>query len=549
MSYAGLNQTFAERLEEIRKAALAQFGVNPFSITSGYRSPEQQAQIIYDNWHKFDLDQNAKAAWMQDVAELGPKAAGDKWEPIFTKARRTVANGRGDPFRNWIGLPDRSYHQGAGLGIGGLAIDIEYANDQISEWMRQNAANYGLNYPLGNEPWHLELAGVRDGRMPDTRGTWQDPNAGQNQSNFDPNKPLNMIPALGLINMPNQGISNKSAPQNTQDGTKKMSIIDYLKDPQAMKERIMRRDPASGLTLPQKFGAGLDALILRGYGIGDTIREQGAQQVAYDTKQNSKNQTITMLKAAAQSDPIAAKVLMALESGAIDATQAASLWLGKLFETPKDDRTSQMKNYEYWIKKGKSPEEAEALVKSGGITVGGQEKEYDKAMGAYFAQKNIDMSNSASQAQAILQTIQIQKNLAQDPSFKSGAGQQLFDTASQFLERLGIGEADVASNTAFQAYARKSVLDMLGGSLGTGVSNADVSFLNSTIASLDNSGASIALLLDLQEKVAKRTLQIAALSRQWKSDNETNFLDDRWDTYLEKWSEENPLFPDADDYL
>ena len=170
-------------------------------------------------------------------------------------------------------------------------------------------------------------------------------------------------------------------------------------------------------------------------------------------------------------------------------------------------------------------------------------------MKLHDAEKNIALTKKASNAQKILQTINIQENLMQDPSFQSGQGQQLFDAASSFLSRFGIGEADLASNTAFQSFANQSILDQLGGSLGTGVSNADVTFISKTVANLNNTGESIALLLNIKKKIAQQQVAEAQLARQWKIDNETQFLDDKWDTYIETWRENNPIFPDADDYL
>lgn len=38
------------------------------------------------------------------------------------------------------------------------------------EWFHANAPNYGLALPLSNEPWHVELAGIRDGTAPTASG-------------------------------------------------------------------------------------------------------------------------------------------------------------------------------------------------------------------------------------------------------------------------------------------------------------------------------------------------------------------------------------------
>lgn len=325
---------------------------------------------------------------------------------------------------------------------------------------------------------------------------------------------------------------NPNAPQRTG----LLGFMDLMREP----------DPSTGMTAMERFGAALDPLLSPEQRMGQTFAASGAQRL----QTQSRNRTIETLKQrAAAGDLIARDVLSGLESGAYDAKTAMSLYLGKQFETPKDTRTSQIQNYEYWLAQGKTPQEAEALVKSGGINIGGQEKAYEKTMGEEYAKRNIALSQEAQNAVKTLQTINIQENLIQDPSFRSGQGQALFDAASGFLSRFGIGEADLASNTAFQAFARQSVLDQLGGSLGTGVSNADVSFINGTVANLENTGESIALLLGIKKKVAERQLKVAEIARQWKSDNNTQYLDDRWDAYLAQWSQENPIFPDADSYL
>lgn len=118
-------------------------------INSGYRSPEAQASIIASNWGNFDLNPADRARWEADVAQFGAIEAGRRWAPVFTGARRLSD---GSPFRNWIGLPGSSNHQH------GHAADLGYTGEGQA-WAHANAADYGLNFRLGNEPWHIELAG------------------------------------------------------------------------------------------------------------------------------------------------------------------------------------------------------------------------------------------------------------------------------------------------------------------------------------------------------------------------------------------------------
>ena len=338
--------------------------------------------------------------------------------------------------------------------------------------------------------------------------------------------------------------------------------------------RLNKMSEVDGLSPIQRFGAGLDALILPEMRMGQQIRQQGAQQLAAQRR----NSTIQELeKRANAGDAIAQRYLQGIQSGAIDPKSGFS---GYLNELAANERAQREMNMRMALAKASSAKKttyksmtgaqinsmmgtnlpADKLFNLGsdgkvtqvggaGINIGGQEKEFDKSMGKFYAERNINMAQDAQAAVSALNTIQVQRNLTQDPSFRSGTGQELFNSASSLLEQLGIGEADIASGEAFRAFASQSVLDALGGSLGTGVSNADVTFINNTVANLSNSGAGIQTILDIREKLYRRKLETAELARQWMADNNTQFLDQRWDQYIAKWNDENPIFPNAESYL
>lgn len=59
--------------------------------------------------------------------------------------------------RKWVAPPGKSKHE---LG---LAADLAYADAAAREWAHKNAGQFGLVFPLGNEPWHVELRGARGG--------------------------------------------------------------------------------------------------------------------------------------------------------------------------------------------------------------------------------------------------------------------------------------------------------------------------------------------------------------------------------------------------
>lgn len=115
----------------MQNALAAMFAAAPdgyLTINSGFRSPELQAQL-----------------YQQALQRYGSEA----------EARR------------WVAPPGRSQHNH------GRAVDLGFANDEARQWAHENAARFGLVFPLSNEAWHLELAGARDMQQAPTQGAVQ----------------------------------------------------------------------------------------------------------------------------------------------------------------------------------------------------------------------------------------------------------------------------------------------------------------------------------------------------------------------------------------
>ena len=107
---------------ELQRRALAFLNDNPHGvgIRSGYRSVEKQQQL-----------------WNAALAKYGsPEAA-----------------------RKWVAPPGSSNHNH------GRAFDLSYESPEATAWAHQNAAAYGLKFPLGNENWHVEPVETRGGRV------------------------------------------------------------------------------------------------------------------------------------------------------------------------------------------------------------------------------------------------------------------------------------------------------------------------------------------------------------------------------------------------
>lgn len=116
------NDSISGLKPEFQNALLAMFqGAPPeirdnLRVMSGYRSPEVQATL-----------------WENALAKYGSEAAA----------------------RKWVAPPGRSNHNH------GQAVDLTFMDDATKAWVHQNAANYGMSFPMSWEPWHIELAGAR----------------------------------------------------------------------------------------------------------------------------------------------------------------------------------------------------------------------------------------------------------------------------------------------------------------------------------------------------------------------------------------------------
>jgi hypothetical protein len=129
-SFTGLNPVMQSRLAMMLQAAERELGPGALRITSAYRSPELQA-VLYQN----------------ALERYGSEA----------EARR------------WVAPPGGSQHNfGTAVDFaaagGGLLRDPD---SREAQWLRENAPRFGLAVPMDWEPWQVELAGAREGNIPD----------------------------------------------------------------------------------------------------------------------------------------------------------------------------------------------------------------------------------------------------------------------------------------------------------------------------------------------------------------------------------------------
>jgi hypothetical protein len=85
----------------------------------------------------------------------------------------------------------------------------------------------------------------------------------------------------------------------------------------------------------------------------------------------------------------------------------------------------------------------------------------------------------------------------------------------------------------------------LGGKLGAGVSNTDVSFIQTMGPQLTNTPQGNKLIIDFTDRMMDRQIQISKMARDYAKRNGGR-LDMGFDEELSRFAEQNPLFTQQD---
>lgn len=185
------------------------------------------------------------------------------------------------------------------------------------------------------------------------------------------------------------------------------------------------------------------------------------------------------------------------------------------------------------------PSTGQVTFNQGGFGSGTFNKTADAGLGAAY----VDIQNQGLNAVQGLDTLSAMEQTMADPDFYSGFGANQVMALKQAGAALGINPESVTSMETFNSLSKQSALAAMGGSLGAGFSNADRSFVEQQVASLDSTPAGNKALIGLQRKLLERKIAIADLAQRYKEANGT--VDGGFTTLLSQWAEQNPLFPPA----
>ncbi|MEM8978163.1 MAG: hypothetical protein AAGD04_01645 [Pseudomonadota bacterium] len=203
---------------------------------------------------------------------------------------------------------------------------------------------------------------------------------------------------------------------------------------------------------------------------------------------------------------------------------------GKTYEVEIDTRTQRPINFSV-------PGGAGTNVS---VTGSRQETEYDKTRGKAFGELANSLQETGRTAQRTLTALDAMQRGMGDQGFYSGFGSGGVQFAKRAARAVGFDADGIDSMEAFNALSKQAALDVMGGSLGTGFSNADRDFVLDQVPTLANTPEGNALLIEVQRAIAERSREIAKLARDFERENGRIGLD--FEDELSAYSEENPLF-------
>lgn len=153
-----------------------------------------------------------------------------------------------------------------------------------------------------------------------------------------------------------------------------------------------------------------------------------------------------------------------------------------------------------------------------------------------------DYQNLLSRAAAAnkeIATIGTLESLSDKAFSGTGAGALL--SAAKLLNQFGIETAGMKETEVYEKLANTLVLDKSQQMSGA-LSNADMTFLQNTVPSLNTSKEGRRLTFEISKKLAEREKQVAKLATEFRRNNKGAFDMGEFQAYLDEWKEANPLF-------
>lgn len=172
------------------------------------------------------------------------------------------------------------------------------------------------------------------------------------------------------------------------------------------------------------------------------------------------------------------------------------------------------------------------------------ENRYDAVTGEGDAGFRNDLLAGERNAYGQIERLNLMERQIDDPAFYSGAGADLVAGARRIGIALGITDPNaVQSIEQFISLSNQQILDQIGGSLGTAISNGDRDFIAQTAANRAYTPDGNRSIITIQRALAQRAIEVGQMARQYEQAH--GRIDSGFYTLLAQYAEANPLFGGA----
>ena len=237
---------------------------------------------------------------------------------------------------------------------------------------------------------------------------------------------------------------------------------------------------------------------------------------------------------------------LATREGAKTAAQEAAKARYDFIEVPQSDGSTLMMPRSQALGMGGGPGAGGMGGAGGGFgRPSPQDQTYRTGRAESAGKRYDEIQTAGSSASGVISKLNTLKRLYADVGGGrlAPAGKEIASVARS----LGYdGFENLGNMEAAEALGNDLALDMMGGSLGTGFSNADREFVTSMVPRLQQSPEGRAQLIDIGIARAERQQQVADFARKWQQQFGRIDATDRngktFEDYLIQWAEQNSAF-------
>lgn len=264
--------------------------------------------------------------------------------------------------------------------------------------------------------------------------------------------------------------------------------------------------------------------------------------------QKGINKTIDYFqKKADAGDDLAATMLGALNTQQIDPASAISTYISESTRVAKDTRTAAEKEYDRAAAEGYQGSFMDFLKAKKkefniGINTEGAD-DFTKALMKGMATRYETYQSEADAAEKAMANLNLMGNLVSQDDFYSGPFGNQVTAVRRVATLFGADPQQVADAETFNKIAKDSALQVMGGSLGVGFSNADRDFVEAMVPNIENTKAGNIKIIEVQTKIQNRKIELARLAEQYAAENGTL---KGFRSFITEWREQNPLFSAAE---